>query len=203
MFASRGEYELAIADFTDALNLDPDMASAWMLRGRALYASVSYVTSVGGNFSSVGTTRITGSVVSEEKKAVYDRAIADYNQALRLDPNYATAYSNRGNAYYAKKDYDRAIADYNQALRLDPNHEVAYTNRGTAYYAKGDYDRAMADYNQALRLDPNNAWAYGGRGLAYNQKGQKALAIQDLEKAVQLDPNLQWAKDELRKIRGY
>jgi tetratricopeptide (TPR) repeat protein len=47
--------------------------------------------------------------------------MADYSQAIRLDPNYALAYFNRGYTYYYKGDYDRAIADYNQVIRLDPN----------------------------------------------------------------------------------
>ena len=53
-------------------------------------------------------------------KGDYDRAIADYDEAIRLDPRYAVAYYNRGVAYCDKGDYDRAIADYNEAIRLDP-----------------------------------------------------------------------------------
>ena len=50
------------------------------------------------------------------KKGDYDRAIADYNKALELDPKDATAYNNRGYAYRQKGDYDKAIADYDKAL---------------------------------------------------------------------------------------
>jgi tetratricopeptide (TPR) repeat protein len=189
MFAGRGEYDMAIADFTEAINLDPDMASAWMLRGRALFASVSKVYAVGENFSSVRTIVTAGSVVSEEKKAVYDRAIADFTQAIRLDPNNANAYRERGNAYSDKGDYDRAIADYNQALRLDPNLAAAYNTRGFAYYMKGDYDRAIADYNQALRINPNDAKAYLGRGNAYDGKGEYDKAIADYNQALRINPN--------------
>ncbi len=83
-------------------------------------------------------------------KKDYDRAIAEYNQALRLDPNYVYAYNNRGLVYYNLKDYDRAIADYNQALKLDPHYTAAYNNRELAYKDK-------KDYAQALKLDPNKA----------------------------------------------
>src|SRR6516165_1397499 len=54
-----------------------------------------------------------------QEKGDNDRAIADYDQAIRLDPKYAFAYNGRGNAYKAKGDNDRAIADYDQAIRLD------------------------------------------------------------------------------------
>ena len=80
-----------------------------------------------------------------------DRAIADFDEAIRLDPKYAKAYNNRGIAWYAKGYNDRAIADYNEAIRLDPKLAQAYYNRGNAWNAKGDNDRAIADYNEAIR----------------------------------------------------
>jgi tetratricopeptide (TPR) repeat protein/predicted small secreted protein len=200
-FASRGEYDMAIADFTEAVNLDPDMQAAWMLRGRALYASVSNVISVGENFSSVSAVPIQTVVISdgpvtiistmptEERKAVYDRAIADFTQAIRLDPDNAKAYKERGNAYYIKGDYDRAIADYTQAIRLDPDYALAYHNRGDAYSDKDDYDRAIADYTQAIRLNPDYASAYYSRGDAYSNKDDYDRAIADYTQVIRLDPD--------------
>src|SRR6185437_12876714 len=107
-------------------------------------------------------------------KKDYDRAIADYDQAITLDSKYVFAYSNRGKAYQiGKKDYDRAIADYGRAIKLDPKNATAYYNRGSAYQiGKKIYDRAIADYDRAITLDPKNAIAYVGRGNAY-QDGKK------------------------------
>jgi tetratricopeptide (TPR) repeat protein len=82
LFARRGDYDNAIADFTEAIRLDPNLAAAYFNRGLA-YAH----------------------------KEDYDRVIADYNAALQIDPNAAAAYNNRGLAYAHKEDYDRAIAD--------------------------------------------------------------------------------------------
>ena len=58
--------------------------------------------------------------VEYSAKGDHENAIADYNEAIRLDPKIAEAYNNRGNAWRNKGDYDRAIADYNEAIRLDP-----------------------------------------------------------------------------------
>jgi tetratricopeptide (TPR) repeat protein/predicted small secreted protein len=190
LFASRGEYDMAVADFTDAIDIDPDLQTAWMLRGRALYASVSRVMSVGANFSSVSVTTTGGVGVSEDKKAVYDRAIADFTQAIRLDPNNAKAYTERGDAYADKGDSERAIADYTQAIRIDPNYAWAYNNRGLSYNDKGEYDRAIADYTQAIRLDPNYMETYYNRGLAYYNKREYDRAIANYTQAIRLDPNL-------------
>jgi tetratricopeptide (TPR) repeat protein len=63
----------------------------------------------------------------------YVTAVADFTEAIRLNPNYTNAYHNRGLAYKNKGDYDRAIADYTQAIRLNPNDASAYFNRGNAY----------------------------------------------------------------------
>ena len=123
------------------------------------------------------------------RKGEYDRAIADYDQALRLDPDYAGVYNNRGLAYLNTGEYDRAIANYDQALRLDPEFAFAYNGRGSVYIRKGKYDRAIADFDQALRLDPDYALAYNGRGNAYTGKGEHDRAIADFDQALRLDPD--------------
>ena len=188
LFASRGNYEMAITDFTEALKIDPALSAAYQLRGRALFASVSQVTSVGENFSSVGFMS-TGGQVSAEQAQVYDAAIADFTSALRLDPDNAGIYRERGSAYSSNGDPDRAIADYTQALGLNPNFALAYIARGIAYKNKRDYDRAITDYDQAIRLDPNYAAAYNNRGIAYRNKNDYDRAIADYDQTLRLNPN--------------
>jgi tetratricopeptide (TPR) repeat protein len=138
---------------------------------------------------------------ANKNKGLYDQAIADYTQAIRLDPNYAAVYNNRGNAYDDKGDNDRAIADYTQAIRLDPNYASAYYGRGNAYYMKKDYDRAIADYTQAIRLDPNDAKAYYNRGATYYDQKDYDRAIADFEAALKINPNYENAKKSLEIVR--
>jgi len=89
-------------------------------------------------------------------KADYDLAIAEFDRAIKLDPNIAEAYFGRGRGYLRKGDNSRAVADYSQAIRLNPNDIISYSNRGRAYARMGDYDNAVADFESALRIDPNN-----------------------------------------------
>ena len=118
----------------------------------------------------------------------YDRAIAAFSEAIRLDPKNVNAFGNRGIAYAKKGDNDRAIADYNDVVRLSPNYANAFLNRGIAYGKKGDNDRAIADFTEAIRLDPKNANAFFDRGIAYGKKGDNDRAIADYTEAIRLDP---------------
>jgi tetratricopeptide (TPR) repeat protein len=85
-------------------------------------------------------------------KGEYDRAIADFTEAIRLDPKLATAYSNRGLAYEKKGGYDRAIADFNQAIRLNPNDALSLCRRGKAKQ-KINEPGSDADIARAKQLD--------------------------------------------------
>jgi tetratricopeptide (TPR) repeat protein len=196
---------MAIADFTEAIALNPNLSATYMLRGRALCAGVVQVIAVGDNFSAV-TTIVAGETLSSAQQQAFDRAIADFTQAIRLDPNNAVVYNERGRVYIDKRDQNKAIADCNQAIKLNPNYALAYRNRGLAYSSKKDYDKAIADYTQAIRLDLNLARAYSNRGFVYYNKGDNDRAIADYEAALRIDPNHPNARNNLelaRKARGY
>jgi predicted Zn-dependent protease len=120
-------------------------------------------------------------------KGDYERAIADYNEATRLNPQYAHALNNRGNAWEAKGEYERAIADYNEAIRLNPQYAGAFSHRGDAWSGKGNYERAIADYNEAIRLNPQYAYAYFGRGIAHYYLGHLDTAASDFGDSSRLD----------------
>jgi len=82
-------------------------------------------------------------------------AIEYLDQAIRLDPKYAYAYNNRGNAYKDLGQYKRAIEDYDQALRLDPKYAYAHYNRGNAYKKIGQHANVANDYNKYLQIHGN------------------------------------------------
>ncbi|MEM0987771.1 MAG: tetratricopeptide repeat protein [Pseudomonadota bacterium] len=119
----------------------------------------------------------------------HSRAIEDYDEALRLDPNYTEANYNRGDAYAELGQHARAIQDYDAALRLDPNDAKALNNRGNAYAYLGQHSRAIQDYDEALRLHPSAAMAFYNRGNAYADLGQHSRAIQDFDEVLRLDPS--------------
>jgi tetratricopeptide (TPR) repeat protein len=154
----KGDYDLAIREFTEAVRQDPNYHEAFANRAFAYLC-----------------------------KADYDRAIQDYGQAIRLKPS-VDLFANRALAYFNKRDYDGAIRDYDQAIRLSSSDAELFNDRGAAYSGKGDYDRAIQDYDQAVRLNPNYPAALNNRGWAYSQKGQRERAIADYRSALRLKP---------------
>jgi tetratricopeptide (TPR) repeat protein/transcription elongation GreA/GreB family factor len=118
----------------------------------------------------------------------YDRAIADYDEAIRLDPQNVPALSNRGDSYLNNRQYDRAIADYDEVITLNPKDADAWHNRGLAYARNGQHDCAITDYGTAIRLNPEYADAFYDRGSAHAQMGDYDDAIADYAEAIRLDP---------------
>ena len=115
--------------------------------------------------------------------------ILAYDQAIRLTPDLAKAYNNRGNAKDDLKQYKDAIADYDEALRLKADYAVAYYNRGIAKKNLKQYKDAIADYDQAIRLTPDLAAAYNSLGNAKSDLKQYKDAIADYDEAIRLQPD--------------
>jgi tetratricopeptide (TPR) repeat protein len=191
-YASKGDQDRAIADYTQTIRLDPNNAHAYNNRGNAYHARGEFYSNAGL------TARFNGNNADADAnmnraKTYYNSAIADYTQAIRLDPNAAVLYLSRGIAYMAIGGQNNAIADYTQAIRLDPNFAAAYYKRGGAYSGEDD-NRAIADYDQAIRLDPNFAMAYSSRGACYWSMGNYIQARADANRALQINPNDQLAQ---------
>lgn len=117
-----------------------------------------------------------------------DRAIADFTQAVSLDPKRADAFNNRGLSYQDKADFDRALADYDAAIRINPRYAEAYSNRGLVDIAKGLYEQALTDYGRAVAINPRLAEAYFGRGTAYQNLKQVDHAIAEYGRAIAINP---------------
>lgn len=207
----RGDYDSAIADFSEAIAADPKDADAYRDRGLAYSRKGDFDRAIDDE---------TDSVLLDQKDAVaydnrgfayfnkrdYEQAIVNYSQAISVDPEYESAYWNRGLAYSVIGNYDGMIADFTQVLALNAfgsnlaigrsanpgsneSRVKAYDNRGVAYALKGDYGRALADLNRAAGLDATDAQAHLGRGLVHYLKGERDQAIADFSEAIRLDPN--------------
>lgn len=148
----RGAYAEAVKLYTCAIDLQPDYAPIYADRG---YAYAALLDS--------------------------DHALADYDQALKLDETLTAAYINRGSLYTSLGNFGLALNDFTLVIGLNPNDAIAYNNRGVVHAAEGDYDLAIADFQQALQIDPNYATPYASLGAVYS-----AMAAKNYQKFVQV-----------------
>jgi tetratricopeptide (TPR) repeat protein len=194
-YSSLKKYQQAIADFSRALELDPNYIYAFTSRGWAYYNLKEYQQAI-INFNHALELDPNAAIAYHCRGWTYDalknyqQAIVDFDRALELDPNNAWAHCGRGWVYHDLKEYQQAIVDFNRALELDPNYTFAYRNRGWAYYWLKEYQRAFADFNCALELDPNYTEAYFGRGYTYLWLVDIKQAVADFTRSWVLDPSL-------------
>jgi tetratricopeptide (TPR) repeat protein len=137
------EYDKAISDYTEAININPNYENIFATynnRGYAYYG-----------------------------KNDYSHAFADYTKAISINPNYARAYRNRGQAYLDTHDYNIAMDDFNEAIKLAPDDPDHYFLRGLCYYYSNDYAHARSDWEKTLQLDPNNTDARNNLNVLKNQ----------------------------------
>lgn len=140
-------------------------------------------------------------------KGDYDRALRDYEQAIRLDPANPGAYINRALTLVEHGDFEAALKDYDEAIRIDPTKYKAFYGRSFAHVQLGNFDDAWRDISETLRLNPKFAPAYVYRGglLARQEKWEKARV--DYETARRMDPNLAEAWAAIARLalrrRGY
>jgi tetratricopeptide (TPR) repeat protein/S1-C subfamily serine protease len=116
-------------------------------------------------------------------------AIADYDRAITINPNYAEAYFVRGLEKHNPGQEQAAIADYDRAITINSNYANAYYYRGLAKSHLGQKQAAITDYDRAIAINPSHAEAYYYRGQIKDNAGQKQAAITDYDRAITINPN--------------
>lgn len=130
----------------------------------------------------------------------YDRAIADYSEAIRLNPSDASAYNGRGSAYHDKREYDRAIADYSRAIEIDPRSADCYSYRAWTYFKAGKAAQGLPDAERALQLSPYYVGALNTRGHIFEALGRREEAIADFRRVLDIDPSIQASREALKRL---
>jgi tetratricopeptide (TPR) repeat protein len=134
-------------------------------------------------------------------KSRYDRAIANYYEALRLDPSNRAAYEAREDAiqfplsirmgsWRKHQEREEGIARWTEVIQRNPNDANAFYQRPLIHDDALDHDLAIPDFSEAIRLAPTNAEFFVSRGGAYDAKHERVCAIRDYDEAIRLDPAL-------------
>jgi protein O-mannosyl-transferase len=123
-----------------------------------------------------------------QKAGRLEKAVADYETAINLDPSDSRAYISLGAALEQMGRLDRAQEAVERALALDPSSPEAFRNRGLLREKMGRFDEAIADYTRAIALLPDYYEAYNNRGLTYAKTGQFDKAAADYSASLSINP---------------
>jgi tetratricopeptide (TPR) repeat protein len=197
VYYKQGHAAQARSDYQKALSLNPDWVKEAASGGKSEldnYALILQGKAPKPPGSKVAAQKAEAAhkqqALTLARKAKYDQALAEINQALTQDPRDAETYNRRGGIYTLQGHYAKAVADFSKALELNPRYAKAYYNRALAYYYQGKYDQAINDLTKAIKLKPKDVASYNNRGLAYMQKGNYERAIDDFNVATILNPKL-------------
>jgi tetratricopeptide (TPR) repeat protein len=117
-------------------------------------------------------------------------AIAEYREALRLNPNYSAAHASLGSVLSDSGDLENAIVEFRDVTRLNPKDSAARDALGLALYQKGYLDSAIVEYREAIRLNPQEAEAHYGLADALEKKGNHNAAVNEYREALRLQPEM-------------
>ena len=119
----------------------------------------------------------------------YGKAIASYDKALKLQPDFAQAWDYRGRAFASLAEYEEAIASYDKAIQLQLDSPDLWTNKGIALGYLQRYEEAITSCDKALQINPEYAYAWYNKAGCYAEQGQVHLAVESLQQAINLEPD--------------
>lgn len=112
------------------------------------------------------------SALAKKHSGQFEAAILDCNEAIRIDPNFAEPYNNRGWAKYNLGRYDDAILDFSKSIELKYSFIKPHVNRGNAYLKLQNYKEAEQDFDNAIKLNPDYKNAYRYKGDLYKAQNK-------------------------------
>jgi len=152
------DFETAITDLTQALNLRPSFAKAYLARAEAYLLT---------NEKKLAYDDYVRAAEISQLKKDFNQSITAYNNAIEINQKSVTAYLGRANTYLTKGEGIAAIADYKAVLKLDKRNAQGYFGLGQARFSLGQYNKASEYFKDALSLDSENPLVYQYLMLCY------------------------------------
>jgi tetratricopeptide (TPR) repeat protein len=188
------EYGKVVADYTKAIELNPDDAVYYGNRGFS-YAKLEEHEKAVEDYTKTIELRPDNAALYDNRGSSYDKleehekAVEDYTKAIELRPDEGAYYSKRGSSYFELKEYGKVVADYTKAIELRPDGAVLYGNRGFSYAKLEEHEKAVEDYTKAIELRPDEGVYYSQRGSSYFELKEYGKVVEDYTKAIELNPD--------------
>ena len=211
------DWSAAVDLLTTVIDLAPEMAEPYLLRGMALLELQDYEAALADLDAALD---LDPGLQSEVDADAYPRALTglvdellsareieaaeeEYTALIERYPDHPAAYLGRSRTQRMGQhvDWNGALADLDRAIELEPDDPVAHYERALTLDLLEDYDAAIAALTTALDLDPEYADAYDLRGFVYSERlGRPDLAIADYQAALEYFPDLPGAGFRLGKL---
>lgn len=169
-----------------------EQARAFLRAGKSKEAISALNQAIETDQENVEAFNMRGVAYFERKE--YSNAQLDYDQAIKLAPEFYRPYYNRALLKMAQNDLQGALKDYSDAIRFVPDTAKTagsdlYLNRGQLFATQNQIQPALTDLTKAIELNPKNAFALYNRGNLYFEQKKLPNALSDFQKAVEANPS--------------
>lgn len=135
-----------------------------------------------------------------DKIGMFEEAIEELDEALRLDPEYIEVHNNLAVTFHKIGMKDEAENNLIEAIRQNPGYVEAHCNLGNIYTCSGKWEEALFELQEALRINPDHAPAHNYLGEIYALQKRNTEAINEFREALRLDPNYTCAHTNLGNL---
>jgi len=159
-YYNKNNFDLAIVEFTSAIEIFPEYTEAYVERGNCYDNKSDVIKALedylkAGEYDKRYLLFARGYECASDTVAEYEEAISVLSQCIEQKINPFVAYCMRGNSYGAIDDFDNAYEDYTAAIRISPNLFQPYFSRGGINILLGNFHQAMTDFEMSMRLYPD------------------------------------------------
>ena len=152
------------------------------------------------------TDELTAAIAEAEKQNKFQLAVGYYGELMKLNPDEAQNYVNRGVIYLNElSNFKAAAADFSKAIEIKITNPIVFYNRGTAYIKLSDWKKAVKDFDAFIAIQPDYANGYLNRGMALLNLKKTGEAIEDFNRGIRIDPrlpNLYCARAVAYQVKG-
>jgi tetratricopeptide (TPR) repeat protein len=194
-FLNVHQYQNACTSFKKAISIEPNYIEAYFNLAKGLKSLEKYEEAI-SNYSKCISLNPNYADAYNNRGSVYlenlqepEKALIDFQNFLKIQPNVWNGFYNIANCYSELKEYEEAIKHYDRALELNPNNPDIYLSCGVTYYKLEQYEEALKSYDLALKLSPTNADIYFSRGVTYFELERYEEALKNYDRALELSPH--------------
>ncbi|MCG3116614.1 MAG: tetratricopeptide repeat protein [Candidatus Manganitrophus sp. SA1] len=204
--SERGDFQGAIAHFSQALGINPEDANAHNSLGVTLDRQGKFEEALGHYLRAVEikpkdeTTHYNlGDAL--QKRGRLEEAIHHYFQALRIRPDFDKVHNNLGVALGRQGKFEDAVFHLSKAARITPNDAMTQYNLGTILFQQGNFEEAVVHLSRAAQMSTDDAMARYDLGRSYWKLGRSEDSVRELEAALRIDPKFSEARESLEAVR--